>query len=155
MCGFFFSNDLLFFAPYKQESKEISEIHGRMAKDLAKTADAKRLCPYGLTVKALSKHDDDGFGFVKVMSCWGCGMVWFGVGMCKVRAVPSNNGRSTSSAYCVCFTSAPLSSRSEIANGITPVISATFSDALHLIDSMLALCKHSEQSTYPLYGHLR
>ncbi|CAM9116657.1 unnamed protein product, partial [Hapterophycus canaliculatus] len=51
-----------------QESKEISKIHGRMSKDLARAADRSSkpiACPFSLVVKALSKHDPEETGFVK------------------------------------------------------------------------------------------
>ena len=38
-----------------------------MSNDLARTADAKKTCPFALVVKALSKHDAEGSGFVKVI----------------------------------------------------------------------------------------
>eukprot|EP00903_Cladosiphon_okamuranus_P008645 g8289.t1 len=54
----------------EQESRELSEIHGRMSKDLARAADrssssSKPACPFALVVKALSKNDTEGLGFVK------------------------------------------------------------------------------------------
>lgn len=54
-----------------QESKEVSKIHGRMSKDLARAADRSSnpaACPFALVVKALSKRDSEGTGFVKVES---------------------------------------------------------------------------------------
>lgn len=50
----------------KQESKEISKVHGRMSKDLATISARKKTCPFALTVKALSSYDTEGLGFVKV-----------------------------------------------------------------------------------------
>lgn len=50
----------------KQESKELSKVHGRMSKDLATIAGRKKTCAFALTVKALSSYDTEGLGFVKV-----------------------------------------------------------------------------------------
>lgn len=51
----------------KQESKEISKMHGRMSKDLATIAGKKKTCPFALVVKALSSYDAERLGFVKVI----------------------------------------------------------------------------------------
>lgn len=53
----------------EQEPKELSKIHGKMSKDLARAADRSgkpAACSFALVVKALSKHDLEGTGFVKV-----------------------------------------------------------------------------------------
>lgn len=51
----------------KKESPDISKVQGRMSKDLARITDSKKSCPFALVVKALSKYDTEGSGFVKVM----------------------------------------------------------------------------------------
>ncbi|CAM9502376.1 unnamed protein product [Ectocarpus sp. 12 AP-2014] len=63
--------DFLELVLAEQESKEVSKIHGRMSKDLARAADRNRgskqsACPFALVVKVLSKQDAEGLGYIKV-----------------------------------------------------------------------------------------